>query len=78
MATIKTSTGLRHTMDTGFYSGVIAETGVAPKSQVKRGRGRPPKDTGESGAKFDFTALVGKVKVPKFKGTSTVYTKMAK
>ena len=53
---IKTSTGIRHVADKGFYSGEVAETGVIP-TPVKRGRGRPRKDVGESGAKFDFTAV---------------------
>ena len=79
MATIKTSTGLRHTANTGFYSGEIAETGMLPQPvDAKRGRGRPRKDVGESGAKFDFSAFMSNVKVPEFKGTRTVYVKMAK
>jgi hypothetical protein len=78
MAIIKTSTGIRHTADRGFYSGEVAETGVIPVTAVKRGRGRPRKDAGESGAKFDFSAFMTNVKVPEFKGTSRVYNKMGK
>jgi hypothetical protein len=79
MATIKTSTGIRHTADRGFYSGDIAESGILPQPVgAKRGRGRPRKDVGESGAKYDFSAFMSKVKVPEFKGTSRVYAKMEK
>ena len=53
---VKTSTGVRHIATKGFYSGEVAETGVIP-TPVKRGRGRPRKDVGESGAKFDATGL---------------------
>lgn len=54
---VKTSTGVRHIATKGFYSGEVAETGVIP-TPVKRGRGRPRKDVGESGAKFDAAGLV--------------------
>jgi len=64
-----TSTGLIHTPSKGFYSGAIAETGVMPVLPVKRGRGRPRKDVGETGAKFDFSAFKAP-KVPKWTGPS--------
>lgn len=54
---VKTSFGIRHTATKGLYSGEIAETGEALPTPVKRGRGRPRKDVGESGAKFDATGL---------------------
>lgn len=54
---VKTSFGIRHTATKGLYSGEIAETGEALPSPVKRGRGRPRKDVGESGAKFDAAGL---------------------
>ena len=79
MATIKTSTGLRHTASKGFYSGEIAETGMLPQPvDAKRGRGRPRKDVGMDGAKFDFSAFMTNVKVPEFKGVSRVYVNMNK
>lgn len=53
---VKTSFGVRHIATKGFYSGEVAETGVIP-TPVKRGRGRPRKDVGESGAKFDAAGL---------------------
>ena len=59
---------IRHTAK-GFYSGDIAETGVMPTLPVKRGRGRPRKDVGESGASFDFSAFKAP-KVPKWTGPS--------
>ena len=59
----------RHTAAKGFYSGDIAETGVMPALPVKRGRGRPRKDVGESGASFDFSAFKAP-KVPKWTGPS--------
>lgn len=64
-----TATGLVHTPTKGFYSGEIAESGVMPVLPVKRGRGRPRKDSGETGAKFDFSAFP-LPKVPKWKGPS--------
>lgn len=64
-----TATGLVHTATRGFYSGEIAESGILPQPQVKRGRGRPRKDIGENGAKFDFSAFK-LPKVPKWKGPS--------
>jgi hypothetical protein len=64
-----TPTGLVHTPTSGFYSGEIAESGVMPTLPVKRGRGRPRKDSGETGAKFDFSAFK-LPKVPKWKGES--------
>ena len=76
MAIVKTSTGIRHTADRGFYSGAIAETGVMPVTAVKRGRGRPRKDTGESGVAFTFDAFLTKTIVPAWSGKSTVYKKM--
>ena len=83
MATIIIPNGVRHTATKGFYSGEIAETGMLPQPVgMKRGRGRPRKDVGETGAAYDSTALgmalFGKVKVPTFKGASKVYSKMAK
>ena len=54
---VKTSTGRIHYADKGLYSGEIAETGEALPTPVKRGRGRPRKDVGPSGAKFDGKAL---------------------
>ena len=59
----------RHTPTKGFYSGEIAETGVMPALPVKRGRGRPRKDAGESGAAFDFSAFKPP-RVPKWNGPS--------
>lgn len=73
---VKTSTGFIHKADRGFYSGEVAETGVVPVTAVKRGRGRPRKDTGESGAKFDFSPFLSKVILPKWSGKSTVHKKM--
>jgi hypothetical protein len=67
------ATGLIHTATKGFYSGQIAENGVMPVLPVKRGRGRPRKDVGESGAKFDFSAFKAP-KVPKWTGVSHKYT----
>ena len=64
-----TATGLIHTPTSGFYSGEIAESGVMPTLPVKRGRGRPRKDSGETGAKLDFSAFK-LPKVPKWKGES--------
>lgn len=64
-----TDRGLVHTAAKGFYSGDIAETGVMPALPVKRGRGRPRKDTGESGASFDFSAFTPP-RVPKWTGPS--------
>ena len=79
MATIIIPNGLRHTATKGFYSGEIAETGMLPQPVgMKRGRGRPRKDVGETGAKYDFSAFMSPVKVPEFKGVSRVYNKMAK
>lgn len=64
-----TSTGLIHTAGTGAYGGRLAEMGLEAKvvDAPKRGRGRPRKDTGSSGASYDFSAF-GSVKVPKWKG----------
>lgn len=72
---INTNKGIIHKSGRGFYSGAIAESGVMPASTVKRGRGRPRKNSGESGAAYDFSALVGKVKIPKWKGPSMVVVK---
>ena len=81
--TIKyTSTGLEHRAAERAYSGALAEQGIEAKvyDAPKRGRGRPAK-VSQTGAVYDSTALTvalfGKVKVPKFKGVSTVYTKSA-
>ena len=49
---VKTATGYRHFATKGLYSGEIAETGEALPAPVKRGRGRPRKDTGPSGAVY--------------------------
>ena len=49
---VKTSFGIRHTATKGLYSGEIAETGEALPSPVKRGRGRPRKDVGPTGAVY--------------------------
>lgn len=57
MNVIKTATGLRHTASSGRYSGEIAEKGESVQPSVKRGRGRPRKNTGETGSVFDFTEL---------------------
>lgn len=59
----------RHAPTKGFYSGEIADTGVMPALPVKRGRGRPRKDVGESGASFDFSAFKAP-RVPKWTGPS--------
>lgn len=64
-----TDRGLVHTAAKGFYSGEIADTGVMPVLPVKRGRGRPRKDVGESGASFDFSAFKAP-RVPKWTGPS--------
>lgn len=73
-----TKTGLIHKANTGAYSGRVAELGIECKvvDQVKRGRGRPPK-VSQSGAPYDFTALLGKpVKTPKtWKGNVTRHSK---
>ena len=49
---VKTATGYRHFATKGLYSGEIAETGEAVPTPVKRGRGRPRKDAGPSGAVY--------------------------
>lgn len=54
---VKTSFGIRHTAAKGLYSGEIAETGEALPTPVKRGRGRPRKDVGLTGSKFDAAGL---------------------
>ena len=75
-----TSTGMVHTAGEQAYSGALAEQGIEAKvyDAPKRGRGRPSK-VSQSGAVYDTSslgvALFGKVKVPKFKGVSTVYNK---
>lgn len=75
-----TSTGMVHTAGEQAYSGALAEQGIEAKvyDAPKRGRGRPAK-VSQSGAVYDTAALgvalFGKVKVPKFKGVSTVYNK---
>ena len=67
----QTSTGLIHKAGSGAYSGRLAEENVNIQAfgQVKRGRGRPRKNSGETGAKFDFSAFK-LPKVPKWKGES--------
>lgn len=55
---VKTKTGYIHYADKGLYSGEIAETGEALPTPVKRGRGRPRKDTGPSGASYNMTPLL--------------------
>jgi hypothetical protein len=79
--TIKvTSTGLEHRAAAKAYSGALAEQGLEAKvyDAPKRGRGRPAK-VSQSGAVYETSALTlalfGKVKVPKFRGVSTVYNK---
>jgi hypothetical protein len=79
--TIKyTNTGLEHRAAAKAYSGALAEQGLEANvyDAPKRGRGRPAK-VSQSGAVYDSVALgvalFGKVKVPKFKGVSTVYNK---
>jgi len=79
--TIKiTSTGLEHRAADKAYSGALAEQGLEAKvyDAPKRGRGRPAK-VSQTGAVYDSTelttALFGKVKVPKWKGSSVVYSK---
>ena len=64
-----TPTGLVHRAAEQAYSGILAEQGLEAKvyNAPKRGRGRPRKDTGSSGASYDFSAF-GSVKVPKWKG----------
>lgn len=57
---VKTSTGIRHFATNGLYSGEIAETGEALPMPVKRGRGRPRKDVGPSGAVYN-TGLLEKI-----------------
>lgn len=54
---VKTTTGRIHFADKGLYSGEIAETGEALPMPVKRGRGRPRKDTGPSGAVYNTKPL---------------------
>lgn len=54
---VKTATGIRHIATKGLYSGEIAETGEALPSPVKRGRGRPRKDVGPTGAVYNTGAL---------------------
>lgn len=75
---IKTSTGLIHKAARGFYSGEVAETGVMPATAVKRGRGRPRKETSEVGGRFDFSAFLTPVKLPAYTGQSRTFTKLAK
>lgn len=79
--TIKiTSTGLEHRAAERAYSGALAEQGIEAKvyDAPKRGRGRPAK-VSQSGAVYDTVALgialFGAIKIPKFRGVSTVYTK---
>lgn len=57
MNVIKTSTGIRHIAASGRYSGEIFEKGETTPAPVKRGRGRPRKNSGETGSVFDFTEL---------------------
>lgn len=66
--------GLIHIPHAGAYSGRAAEEGVEVKvyDAPKRGRGRPPKD---SGTKYDFSAFMTDVKIPEWKGQSRIYTK---
>lgn len=66
---VKTSFGIRHTAAKGLYSGEIAETGEALPTPVKRGRGRPRKDVGLTGSKFDFSAFKAP-QVPQWTGPS--------
>ena len=79
--TIKyTSTGLEHRAAERAYSGALAEQGIEARvyDVPKRGRGRPAK-VSQTGLAYDAlaltSALFGNVRVPKFRGVSTVYTK---
>lgn len=60
----QTSTGLIHTAKI---------RNDESKPAIKRGRGRPRKDASDGASKYDFSALIPKVKIPKFKGTSRTY-----
>ena len=73
--TLYTSTGLIHSAGNGAYSGRLAEMGIEAKivDVPNRGRGRPPK-VSQSGLGYDFSAF-GSVKVPKWTGARTVYTR---
>lgn len=73
-----TSKGIIHHSGRGFYSGAVAESGNAPvnASTVKRGRGRPRKDSGATGTGFNFGPLIGDVKIPKWTGPSTFVQKL--
>lgn len=74
-----TKTGLIHKAVSGAYSGRVAEDGseLVNVDQVKRGRGRPKKDTGSAGAKFDFSAFLSPI-VPSWNGPSRVFLKDSK
>lgn len=64
---VKTATGLIHYAS--YQEEDVAETPII----VKRGRGRPRKETSEASPKYDFSAFLTKVKVPTFKGNVTVH-----
>lgn len=53
----KTKTGRIHYAERGLYSGEIAEMGEALPTPVKRGRGRPSKNVGPSGAVYNCAPL---------------------
>ena len=55
---VKTATGYIHLATKGPYSGEYAETGEAIPTPVKRGRGRPRKDTGPSGIVYNLGPLL--------------------
>ena len=70
-----TKTGLVHRAAEQAYSGILAEKGIEAKvvDAPKRGRGRPKK-VSATGIAYDFSAF-GTVKVPKWTGARTVYTR---
>lgn len=83
MKEIKSSTGgiitnpakgvIRHTPSSQAYSGRLAEEGIEAKvyDAPKRGRGRPKKNVGASGAIYDFSQFLTDVQIPQWKGQST-------
>lgn len=74
-----TKTGLIHKAESGAYSGRVAEDGseLVNFDQARRGRGRPRKDVGAAGAKFDFSAFMTPV-VPVWNGPSYFHLKEEK
>lgn len=73
-----TKTGLVHRAADQAYSGILAEQGTEAKvyDAPKRGRGRPKK-VSQTGAAYDFSAFLTKVKVPVWNGPVTVHKKLA-